>query len=54
MAAVYRDHLTQQTSRDLEPTAGAVHRIHDALEALDRNPNERLLLESLLWSLPAA
>ena len=38
------------------PTAyvAAVHRIHDAAEALERNPNEPLLLQALLWSLPAA
>ena len=54
MAAVYRDQLTQQTARDIAAAAGAVARIHEALEALDRNPNERLLLESVLWSLPAA
>ena len=54
MAAVYRDQLTQQSARDIEAAAGAVRRIHEALEALDRNPNERLLLESVLWSLPAA
>ena len=34
--------------------AGAVRRIHGALESLERNPNERLLLENLLWSLPVA
>ena len=32
----------------------AVHRINDAAEALERNPNESLLLQALLWSLPAA
>lgn len=36
----------------VDDVAGAVHRIHAALEALERNPNERLLLENLLWSLP--
>ena len=39
---------------DVDACAGAVRRIHDAIEALDRNPNEKLLLESLLWSLPDA
>ena len=33
--------------------AQAVHRIHAALEALDRNPNEILLLQSLLLDLPS-
>ncbi len=54
MAAAYRDRLTQQQSRDVESTSNAVRRIHVSLEALDRNPNEKLLLESLLWALPAA
>jgi hypothetical protein len=31
----------------------AVERIHRALEALDRNPNEALLLQSLLLDLPS-
>ncbi len=58
MAAAYRDQLTQQPTPDarrgVESTSGAVRRIHESLEALDRNPNEKLLLESLLWALPAA
>ena len=38
--------------RDPAEAPPAVGRINGALEALERNPNERLLLESLLWSLP--
>lgn len=53
MAATYRDELTGGSSRNIDATAGAVHQIHRALETLERNPNERLLLETLLWSLPA-
>ena len=53
MAAVYRDELTDGRAADIDGAAAAVSRIHDALEALERNPNERLLLETLLWSLPA-
>lgn len=53
MAAAYRDSMTSGAARDLDGCADAVHRIHAALEALERNPNERLLLENLLWSLPA-
>ena len=52
MAAAYRDALAAGTAVDVEGCAAAVHRIHGALEALERNPNARLLLESLLWSLP--
>ena len=54
MAATYRDVLSSGSARDVEETAAAVHRIHGVLEALERNPNERLILENLLWSLPAA
>ena len=41
-------------ARRRAPTASsrAVERIHDALEALERNPNETLLLQSLLLDLP--
>ena len=52
MAQTYRDVLTQGRARDVAATAQAVHDIHAALETLERNPNERLLLEHLLWSLP--
>lgn len=54
MAGTYRDMLTHGSTIDPAACADAVHRIHAALEALERNPNERLLLESLLWSLPDA
>jgi DNA polymerase-3 subunit delta' len=54
MAAEYRDALTSGRSHDVEATTDAVRRIHAALDSLERNPNERLLLENLLWSLPAA
>jgi len=54
LAATYRDTATNGGGTDVGSCADAVHRIHDAIEALDRNPNERLLLESLLWSLPDA
>ncbi len=54
MAATYRDALVGGTAPNVDVAAGAVQRIHGALESLERNPNERLLLENLLWSLPAA
>ena len=54
LAATYRDTATNGGTTDVGACAEAVHRIHGAIEALDRNPNERLLLESLLWSLPDA
>lgn len=52
MAATYRDRATDENRPDRAQSAQAVHRIHQALATLDRNPNEKLLLESLLWSLP--
>jgi DNA polymerase-3 subunit delta' len=54
MAATYRDALVGGTAASIDDAAGAVQRIHGALESLERNPNERLLLENLLWSLPVA
>ena len=52
MAATYRDAMVGGRANDIGGCAQAVHRIHVALETLERNPNERLLLETLLWSLP--
>ena len=57
LASVYRDQALASTKPgsgliDIEGCAGAVAQIHGALESIERNPNERLLLESLLWSLP--
>jgi DNA polymerase-3 subunit delta' len=59
LASVYRDQALASTKRgsghfDIEGCADAVAQIHRALETMERNPNERLLLESLLWSLPDA
>jgi len=59
LAATYRDQAvsaatTGNTGVDTAGCAAAVERIHTALESFERNPNERLLLESLLWSLPNA
>ncbi len=54
MAGTYRDTAVSGSTTDVDGCADAVHRIHRAIEALDRNPNEKLLLESLLWSLPDA
>jgi DNA polymerase-3 subunit delta' len=53
LAGAYRDALVRG---DLpRPDAGvtAVTRIHGALEAMERNPNETLLLQSLLLDLPS-
>lgn len=53
LAGAYRDALVRgQLPR---PDAGvtAVTRIHGALEAMERNPNETLLLQALLLDLPS-
>ena len=58
MAATYRDTAvnagTSAATTDVDACAEAVRRIHRAMDMLDRNPNEKLLVESLLWSLPDA
>lgn len=67
IASAYRDLMVSRATAPAGGTAGgpatanvpleafaeATHRIHDAIEALDRNVNERLLLEHLFWSLPS-
>ena len=53
MAGTYRDALVAGTMARPDAPAAAVSRIHVALEALDRNPNEALLLQSLLLDLPS-
>ncbi len=53
IAGVYRDALVQGVLPRPEAAVQAVHRIHQSLEAFDRNPNESLLLQSLLLELPS-
>lgn len=53
MAGSYRDALVAGVLTRPDSAAEAVTRIHLALEALDRNPNEQLLLQALLLDLPA-
>ena len=52
IAGGYRDALVNGSVRRPDAVAEAVVHIHEAMEALERNPNEALLLQSLLWSLP--
>ncbi len=54
MASTYRDTAVNDATTDVDECAEAVRRIHRTMEMLDRNPNEKLLLEALLWSLPDA
>ncbi len=53
MAGTYRDALADGTTVRTDGAVRAVGRIHQALEALERNPNEALLLQALLLELPA-
>ena len=53
MAGTYRDALVAGNVRHPDEIADAVDRLHRAMEAFERNPNEPLLLQSLLWSLPS-
>ncbi len=53
MAGAYRDALVQQRMARSDAAVQAVQRIHEALDALDRNPNETLLLQALLLDLPS-
>jgi len=52
LAGAYRDALISGDAQRPEDAVAAVHRIHESIEALERNPNEQLLLQSLIWSLP--
>jgi DNA polymerase-3 subunit delta' len=52
IAGGYRDALVAGSVKRPDSVAEAVVHIHEAMGALERNPNEALLLQSLLWSLP--
>lgn len=52
MAASYRDALVEHPHGHAAQYAAAVTRIHETIELLDRNPNEALQLQALLWTLP--
>lgn len=52
VASTYRDALVGGDVERPDAVADAVVRLHAAMEALERNPNESLLLQSLFWSLP--
>ncbi len=53
IARTYRDALVAGDARFPDRVVGAVSELHTAMEAIDRNPNESLLLQSLLLKLPA-
>jgi DNA polymerase-3 subunit delta' len=52
MAGSYRDAMIAGTVSRPTQVAAGVTRIHAAMEAFERNPNEALMLQDLLWSLP--
>jgi DNA polymerase-3 subunit delta' len=54
IAEVYRDELVDGGAGDAVAASHAVTRILDAVEMLERNPNETLLLWNLLLHLPPA
>jgi DNA polymerase-3 subunit delta' len=53
MAGAYRDALVRGELARPDAGVTAVTRIHAALESMERNPNETLLLQSLLLDLPS-
>ena len=53
VAGTYRDALVHGSVGRTDAVVHAVQRIHVALDALERNPNEPLLLQSLLLDLPS-
>jgi DNA polymerase III subunit delta' len=52
LAGTYRDRFVAGVEHRPDALVAAVHHIHAAIEAMEHNPNEPLLLQSLLWSLP--
>ncbi|HQV56572.1 MAG TPA: hypothetical protein PKV27_01070 [Ilumatobacteraceae bacterium] len=52
MAGTYRDALVARTAARAEGPVSAVSRIHQSIAALERNPNETLLIQALLLDLP--
>ena len=52
LAGAYRDALVAGTTERPDAVAEAVTRIHETIGVLDRNANESLQLQALLWSLP--
>ena len=53
LARTYRDALVDGSLARPEAASTAISRIHGSLDALERNPNEPLLLQALLLGLPS-
>jgi DNA polymerase-3 subunit delta' len=52
MARTYRDACVDGTLARPDAMDHAVSQIHRSISAIELNPNEALLLQALLWSLP--
>jgi DNA polymerase-3 subunit delta' len=52
IAGTYRDAMVAGATAHPNEVAGAVTAIQKSMEAFERNPNESLLLQQLLWLLP--
>lgn len=52
LAGAYRDALVADPHHRPDELVAAVHRTIAAVQALEHNPNEKLLLQALLWDLP--
>lgn len=52
LAGSYRDALVADPTHRPDELTAAVHRVIRALAGFEYNPNEKLLLQSLLWDLP--
>lgn len=52
-AGAYRDALVAGHAHRDQSLVDAVRRIHRTIESLEHNPNETLMLQSLLWALPS-
>jgi len=52
IAGVYRDAIVAGAGHRTDEFADAVRSLHAAIDAFELNPNEQLLLQSLVWSLP--
>ena len=53
VAGTYRDALVEGRVHHPSAAVDAVRDIHEAIESMERNPNEHLLLQALLLRLPA-
>jgi DNA polymerase-3 subunit delta' len=53
LAGAYRDRLAAGTVHEPGAAIEAVTAVHEAIEAMERNPNEVLLLQALLLRLPS-